>query len=95
MGVPLSFSWTARELPRVEHKLIQWEATSGLENKGRYAPGMYAPEVYCPYRRIGLGARQLDWLQVPAAAYYRWKGLRRDARGHVSKKGRQRLRTAG
>jgi len=23
------------ELPRVEHKLIHWEATSGLENKGR------------------------------------------------------------
>lgn len=35
LGVPLSFSWTAVELPRVEHKLIHWEATSGLENKGR------------------------------------------------------------
>ena len=37
LGVPLSFSWTAVELPRVEHKLIQWEATSGLKNTGRVA----------------------------------------------------------
>lgn len=35
LGVPLSFSWTAVEKPRIEHKLIQWEATSGLENQGR------------------------------------------------------------
>mmetsp|Transcript_82417 Transcript_82417/g.120766 ORF Transcript_82417/g.120766 Transcript_82417/m.120766 type:complete len:206 (+) Transcript_82417:84-701(+) len=35
LGVPLSFSWTATELPRVENKLIHWEATKGLENKGR------------------------------------------------------------
>eukprot|EP00001_Collodictyon_triciliatum_P080184 14190_4 len=35
LGVPLSFSWTARELPPLEHKLIHWEASAGLENKGQ------------------------------------------------------------
>ncbi|EKX38413.1 hypothetical protein GUITHDRAFT_77186, partial [Guillardia theta CCMP2712] len=35
LGVPLSFSWTAQELPREEGRLIQWEATSGVKNRGR------------------------------------------------------------
>eukprot|EP00960_Hanusia_phi_P052776 761653-Hanusia_phi.AAC.1 len=35
LGMPLSFSWTAQELPREEGRLIQWEATSGVKNRGR------------------------------------------------------------
>jgi uncharacterized membrane protein len=35
LGVPLRYSWTAKELPPVKHNLIHWETTSGLDNKGR------------------------------------------------------------
>ncbi len=35
MGVPLEFSWVSRAHEPIEHRLISWEAISGLENRGR------------------------------------------------------------
>lgn len=35
MGVPLEFSWISKAHDPVEHRLISWEAISGLQNKGQ------------------------------------------------------------
>ena len=34
MGIPLAYSWTAKEKPPVKYRLIHWQTTSGLDNQG-------------------------------------------------------------
>jgi len=35
LKVPLQFSWTAQEGEQIPHRLIHWEARTGLENRGK------------------------------------------------------------
>lgn len=35
LKVPLQFSWTAKEGDQIQHRLIHWEAQTGLENRGK------------------------------------------------------------